>query len=171
MISLMKKLLYFLLVSFASTQLHAQNKGIADSTLFDFWVGEWDASWVNADGTTSKGTNSIKKILDGKVIEENFRDPQGLKGISISVYNSANKTWHQAWADNQGGYYDFVGEIDGEKRIFRTPTKEVKGKLVTERMVFYSITPKSMMWDWELSVDGGKTWKLQWRISYKKKSS
>lgn len=160
--------LVFLLGS-CSTVLQAQIGSAQDSTLFDFWVGEWEASWKNSDGTIAYGKNSITKILDDKVILENFTDEKGYKGTSISVYNKQKKTWHQGYADNQGIYYNFIGEVSGDKRIFRTPTKEVDGKLMTQRMVFYDITGKSMTWDWELSKDGGKTWELQWRIHYKLK--
>ena len=33
-------------------------------------------------------------------------------------------------------------------------------------MVFYDIGENSLTWDWESSLDGGETWKLQWRIFY-----
>jgi hypothetical protein len=29
---------------------------------FDFWLGEWEATW----GEDSKGTNHVQRILDGK---------------------------------------------------------------------------------------------------------
>ncbi len=165
----MKNTLSFLFLLF-SLIANAQSKILEDSTLFDFWVGEWSLEWTNADGSKSYGTNKIEKTLDGKVIQENFRDPKsGAKGTSISVYNSKLKTWHQAWADNGGSYYDFEGAIDGEKRIFRTKEKEVNGEKIIQRMVFYNIKPDSLTWDWELTKDGGKTWTLQWRILYSRK--
>ena len=84
------------------------------------------------------------------------------------IYNKTKNEWHQAWADNQGGYFDFIGEIDGEKRIFKTSAKKIKDKIVVQRMVFYDIKEKSFTWDWESSNDGGKTWKLNWQIHYTK---
>lgn len=164
----MKRLLLSFLFSFLTLTLAAQDMLKMDSALFDFWIGEWDASWTNADGTTGTAHNSIRKTLDDKVIQEKFADTQGFKGTSISVFNNQRKTWHQAWADNQGGYFNFLGEVDGDKRIFRTPVKEIAGKSMTQRMIFYNITPVSMTWDWEKSEDGGKTWRLQWRILYKR---
>lgn len=139
-----------------------------DSSSYDFWVGEWDLTWSDASGTVSKGKNRILKILDGKVIQENFEDETGFKGTSISVFNPAQKKWHQAWADNQGGYFDFDGEISGDKKIFKTKLREVNGKKIIQRMVFYDITPQSFTWDWEKTENGGKTWTLQWRIHYVK---
>ena len=141
-----------------------------DSTLFDFWVGTWDAVWKNPDGTTGKGINHITKILEGKVIQENFVDPTpgSLKGTSISVYHTATKTWRQAWADNQGGYYNLEGGVENGKRFFRTQLREQDGKKMFQRMVFYDIKSGSFTWDWESTTDGGKTWTLQWRINYTK---
>lgn len=137
---------------------------------YDFWVGEWNATWKNADGTEVHGSNMIEKTLDGKVLQEHFNDPNtGFKGTSISVYNPRNKSWHQAWADNQGGYFNFIGETDGEKRIFKTLPVEKNGKTIILRMVFYNITDTSMTWDWESSNDGGKTWNLNWQIEYTRK--
>jgi hypothetical protein len=141
---------------------------------FDFWVGEWQGSWDEGDGEMGYGTNIVEKTLDGKVIQENFRitegGQQGFKGTSISVYQPRFDRWKQAWADNQGGYYDFLGKIEGNNRIFQTDVFELEdGREFTQRMVFYDITYESMTWDWEASYDGGETWSLNWRIYYNRK--
>jgi len=137
---------------------------------FDFWVGKWDLTWDDGDGKVGKGTNHIIKTLDEKVIQENFeaKDGQlaGFKGTSISVYNAKNKTWRQAWADNQGGYFNFVGDSDGDKKIFKTQPVERDNKTIILRMVFYDFSNNTLTWDWERSEDGGKTWNLSWRINY-----
>ena len=167
----MRRILYIILL-WCPAPLYGQSVTAADSTLFDFWIGEWDLTWTSAEGKIGKGTNRISKILDGKVIQENFSDAEGnFKGISISVYNPTKKMWHQAWADNQGGYFDFEGQVEGEKRIFRTQLKELNGEKIIQRMVFYNIHTKSLTWDWEISRDGGATWQLQWRINYLKRNS
>jgi hypothetical protein len=138
--------------------------------LFDFWLGEWSLSWRNDDGTPGTGRNRITKILDGNVIQEEFETLTGappplLKGRSLSVLSHG--TWRQAWADNQGGFFDFTGQVDGDKRIFVTAPRTSKdGRTLLQRMVFHSITPKSLTWDWERSDDGGQHWTLQWRALY-----
>lgn len=144
-----------------------------DGTEFDFWVGKWDLNWQYSDGTQGIGVNHVEKILDGKVIQENFEAKdagpyQGFKGTSISVFNPNLKTWHQAWADNQGGYFDFTGEVSGDQRIFKATRQQSDGEEVNLRMRFYDIAENSMTWDWEQSRDGGKTWSLQWRIFYER---
>lgn len=168
----MKKTYLLFLILVLNFSSPAQSLQSPDSTLFDFWIGEWNLTWTNSAGKTEKGRNQIIKILDGKVIQENFSDETGkFKGTSISVYNPAKKIWHQAWADNQGGYFDFEGAVEGEKRIFKTKMKEEHGQKIIQRMVFYKITPTSITWDWELSRDNGTTWELQWRIYYVRKTS
>lgn len=140
---------------------------------YDFWVGQWSATWSEGEGLSGKGTNTITKTLDGKVIHEDFKilegKSRGFKGTSISVFSPQLKQWKQAWADNQGGFIEFTGQIDGNKRIFQTaPKKSPSGGIVTQRMVFYDITMDTFTWDWEASNDEGKTWTLNWRIYYKR---
>ena len=116
------------------------------------------------------GKNHIFRVLDGKVLEENFAitagKQAGFKGKSLSVYNPTTKVWRQAWTDNQGGYFDFYGSIDGEKKMFATQPREKDGKIIQQRMVFYNINLDKFTWDWEGTTDGGKTWNLLWRINY-----
>lgn len=140
---------------------------------FDFWVGEWELSWTDGQGNPGSGVNRIIKTLDSVVIQENFEALEGrligYKGKSFSVYNPQQETWHQAWVDNQGGYIDLKGEMQGNKRIFMTAPRELpQGGSIISRMVFYDIQKDSFTWDWESSRDGGETWTLNWRINYKR---
>lgn len=141
-------------------------------TFFDFWLGTWKVTWDEGNDKIGIGTNEIIKILDGKVIRENFQvtggGNSGFKGTSISVYQPNFNRWKQAWADNQGGYFDFVGEIDGDKRILKTQPATINGKNVISRMVFKNIKKDSFTWDWQRSYDDGKTWEQLWRIDYKR---
>ena len=165
----MKNILLVILL-FTSFNLFSQDTtSTSQEHAFDFWVGNWSLEWTGKKGEIIKGTNIITKTLDAKVIKEIFEDPStGFKGTSISVYKTKTKTWHQVWADNQGGYYSFTGEIDGDKRIFKTLPQKVNDNVVIQRMVFHNITPNSFTWDWESSKDGGKTWTLNWQINYTK---
>jgi hypothetical protein len=138
-----------------------------EASKFDFWVGEWDLSWSD----TLKGSNSIKKEMNAKVIHENFNDPNtGFYGQSWSVYNPKMKVWQQTWVDNQGGYIVLNGNYENNKMILSTEEKTLaSGKKVINRMIFYNITKESFDWNWENSEDGGLNWKLNWKIHYKRK--
>lgn len=167
----MKRIIALCLTTLFISALQAQKMdSLALTKAFDFWVGEWDATWDKPDGTKGKGTNSITKTLDEKVIHENFEIPAtGFKGTSISVFNPRTKTWHQAWADNSGGYFDFIGIFNGDKKIFQTKPVKKGDQTLVSRMVFYDFKADSFSWDWEGSNDGGETWSLNWRISYTRK--
>ncbi|NGP77035.1 DUF1579 family protein [Balneolaceae bacterium YR4-1] len=167
--------LLFLLLLFLSLPANAQNsiEDLEPEQYFDFWVGEWELSWTDKQGNQGKGINVIEKILDGEVIQEHFESTggsqKGYKGTSISVYNPQRESWHQAWADNQGGYIDLLGSVDGNKRIFQTgPRPGPQGNTIISRMVFYDITENTFTWDWESSTNEGDTWMLNWRIEYKR---
>jgi len=149
------------------------NASSQDSTIykaFDFWVGDWEANWIDANGNMIIGSNLIAKELDGKVIRETFTDPStGFLGTSISVYSPADSSWHQAWADNSGGYINFKGIVDEGVRIFQTDPVKNGDDSIVRRMMFYNIQADSFDWDWEVSKDGGETWKLAWKIKYLRK--
>lgn len=169
----MKKVNGLIVALTFSLLVNGQSLNELDSAqYFDFWIGEWTASWDEGNGVQPLGTNVIVTTLDGKVLQENFNitagQSKGFKGTSLTVFQPRFNRWKQAWADNQGGYFDFEGVFDGNNRIFQTQIMERGEKKVQQRMVFYDITPDSMTWDWEMSPDGGATWNLAWRIFYQK---
>jgi len=167
----MKKIKHILMLFlFIGLNMHGQTNNktkIENENAFDFWVGNWEASWYGKDSTKIIGTNRILKILDGKAIQENFEDPSmKFKGTSISVYDPRGNEWHQAWADNQGTFYNFVGEIFEDKRIFKTVEKNKNG--ILWRMVFSEIEENSFVWTWQGTKDDGKSWDTFWKIFYKR---
>ena len=124
---------------------------------FDFWLGDWNVTW----GEDGKGTNHITRILDGKIIQENFSAPD-LKGMSVSSYDPERKLWCQTWVDNSGSYLDFTGNFDNGKMIL------VRGEVCKQRMVWYNIETNHFDWNWERSDDGGQTWRTLWQIRYQR---
>jgi hypothetical protein len=142
---------------------------IINEKTFDFWVGHWELTWIDAKGNSSKGYNNIVKILDDKVLQENFVDKVSkYKGMSLSVFNPKTKVWHQAWTDNFGGYYNFIGDIVDGNPVFKTDITEKDGKKIQQRMVFKNRKKDTFIWIWEGTQDGGKTWYLIWKINYKR---
>ena len=121
-------------------------------------------------GEIGHGTNSIKRILDGCVVQENFSGQAlHLRGTSVSVFDVAAGKWKQTWADNEGGYLDFVGELKEGQLILQREAIGKHGSKILQRMVWKNIAPKELDWSWEASTDGGKTWQVQWPIHYKRK--
>lgn len=138
---------------------------------FDFWVGEWDLTWPgDKPNEVAHGTNSIKRIMDGCVVQENFSAGESghLRGTSVSMFDLNSGKWKQTWVDNEGGYLDFVGEYkEGQMILQREAIRG--GTKILQRMVFKNITANEMDWSWEASSDGGKTWQVNWPIHYKRR--
>jgi hypothetical protein len=134
-------------------------------TQFDFWLGEWDVTW----GTDGRGSNHVLRILDDKIIQENFTAPD-LQGMSISSYDPERQLWCQTWIDNTGTYLDFTGAFeDGKMILIRDAI--VRGEACKQRMVWYNIEARQFDWNWERSDDGGGTWRVLWKIKYTRKLS
>ncbi len=110
----MRTLFFFLLI--ISLPAFSQRPK-ADPALFDFWVGEWDLTWKDPNGSIGTGMNIVTKILDGKVIQENFTgltgQNKGYKGQSVSVLDGPSGEWKQKWVDNQNVFLPFIGGANG----------------------------------------------------------
>ena len=139
-----------------------------ESRQMDFWLGDWDAAYVQ-NGVAAKSRNRVTKVLDGCAILEEFTGAPGmsLDGRSYSVYDARAGRWKQTWVDNQGGYLDFAGDVlDGNRVFAREFTRQ--GKIVKQRMVFRDVKPDSFKWLWQASTDGGATWSTSWEIDYRR---
>jgi len=164
----------FVLLLFISSAFSQQSSQTAkqDSSLFDFWVGEWDLTWKDPNGSIGTGKNIITKILDGKVIMENFSaltgQSKGYKGQSFSILDGRTGTWKQTWVDNQNAYLPFTGGAEGNNRFFEQEFMK-NGKLQKGKMIFRDITKDHFTWDWMGSTDSGATWTTQWSIQYIRK--
>lgn len=62
--------LLFLSAGNAQNQSSQKPCTAAESSQFDFWVGDWDLTWND----TSHGTNKIYKIFDGCTLMGNFEN-------------------------------------------------------------------------------------------------
>jgi hypothetical protein len=169
----MKKFISSIILLTSVISTNAQSQSVQkpcsspEASQFDFWAGSWELTWND----TSKGTNTITKIMDGCTLHENFFDPVlNYKGESWSVYNPARKMWQQTWVDNGGAYIALTGKFENNEMTLSTqPRKLPDGKEQISRMVFSNITAKSFDWRWEASTDNGATWKPNWVIHYKRK--
>ena len=130
---------------------------------FDFWLGDWEVTW----GEDGQGTNRIERILDGKIIQENFTAPD-FTGISVSSYDPERQLWCQTWVDSNGLYLDFTGGFQDGKMILARDAI-LRGEACKQRMVWYDIQADQFNWNWERSDNGGQTWRVLWQIRYTRK--
>ena len=117
----------------------------AENRSLDFWVGDWVAKW-DQGGQKGTGTNRITRDEYGAcVITEHFHSDDGtLNGHSVSTYRPGIKQWRQNWVDDQGGYFDLVGNpVSGADHTFFFETKRVSDKQPYQRMIFQDVKPDS----------------------------
>lgn len=137
----------------------------------DFWIGDWALTWESKDGM-AHGANHISRMLDGKVIREDFSTAgeSPFRGHSVSVYDAKREIWRQTWVDNNGGYLVFEGGPEGDAFVLYglDDAKDREGKPVDTRMVFKDIEDDTLTWSWEYSWDGGESWKPIWVIQYRR---
>lgn len=132
----------------------------------DFWLGTWTVSW----STDGRGTNTIRRILDDRVVEESFDGGDAdsvLKGRSLSVRDALDGRWRQTWVDSTGGYLDFVGVV-ADGRIAFQRDAIVRGSPVIQRMVWLDVTDDAFRWQWQRSDRPGAAWEVVWEIDYRR---
>ena len=141
---------------------------------FDFWLGEWDLSWPAEQtggeaGQRLTGRNSITRLFDDCVIEENFTTHDGgFRGHSVSVFDEKAGLWRQTWVDSAGSYLAFTGGLESGEMILSTDPVERDGAPVVNRMVFFEMMADSLEWSWQRSTDEGESWSDLWNISYRR---
>lgn len=134
---------------------------------FDFWIGSWE---VTDPSNGSRGRNTIRRILGGKVLEERFTFPgpdgKAYRGRSHSVQVDG-RGWCQTWVDSTGLYLDFVGDVTpGGMRLERE--MRTADQLVRQRMEWSEVTPDSLVWRWMRAADGAEEFELLWRLDYRR---
>ncbi len=155
-----------------ATKSQPQPCSAPEQKQMDFWLGDWELTWPgNSTGDAGHGTNSINRILDGCIVEENFSGGESmhLRGRSVSIFEARAGRWKQTWVDNEGGYLDFSGEFKDGQMVLAREAVRPDGSKVQQRMVFKNIGRNEFDWSWERSLDGGKTWEVLWPIHYKRK--
>ncbi|HTV14839.1 MAG TPA: hypothetical protein VME68_08995 [Acidobacteriaceae bacterium] len=141
---------------------------------FDFEVGTWkihlrrladrlagSSTWIEFDGTST-----TRKILGGRGNLEQFEtdSPSGhIEGLTLRLYDPQTHQWRIYWANQNdgqvgtpmiGSFHDGVGEFYDQEFW--------KGRSVYVRFLWSQITPNSAHFEQSYSVDGGKTWEVNW---------
>jgi len=137
-----------------------------ESRQFDFWLGEWEAR--TPDGSLA-GTSSIQLILGQCVVYENWTGTLGGSGKSLNMFNSAKGKWQQTWADDSGGVMEFVGEFKDGAMRFNGEATAPDGSKFTRRLTFTPLPEGRVRQFSERTTDGGKTWSVEYDLTYSKK--
>lgn len=166
--SSLRLLLFALLVTTASPLFAAEHASACSALVyrqFDFFAGDWDTYDVQAPSKVV-ARNTVKVILDGCVIHEDYRQSDGLHGDSYSLYDAARKVWHQSWVTNRGDLLLLDGGMQGDRMVFKGLERKA-GKLDALVRVAWYRQGGGVRETAERSLDGGKTWKTEFDILFK----
>lgn len=121
---------------------------------FDFWIGEWT---VTAGGQVA-GTNSIRPILDGCVLQETWSGATGSAGSSFNFYDPQRGKWRQLWVWRNGTTIEAEGDFADGKMVLAGQTTAQDGSSVDNRITWFDNADGTVRQHWEVSRDGGETW-------------
>lgn len=126
------------------------------SRQLDYWVGDWNV----VNGTTQLGTNKVELVNGDCVVQENWMsNGAGGGGKSWSYYDPPTQKWRQIFIFDNGGTWDFTGELhDGAMRFERPLPAVGNTPAGIQRMTYFPIAKDSVRQYIESTTDGGKTW-------------
>ena len=132
---------------------------------FDFWLGEWD---VMTPGGQRAGHNVIRIAEGGCAIVESWTSASGNTGTSLNFYDRTDRKWHQSWMERGGEALRLSGEFaDGHMRLQSSPS----GPNGAINRITWTPSPDGRVRQyWDVSMDGGKTWKSAFDGTYVKSS-
>ena len=144
-------------------------KQARDESSFDFWIGNWATRWKDAAGRSHKGSNVVLKI-DQRIRElfEGPSRPRHYVGASVSEWNPASLAWNQEYWDNSGYHAFFQGGWRGDRFILDQLEGHVLPTL-RRRLVWHAIRNDTLLWDYEATEDGGRTWASTWHVTYSRR--
>ena len=146
---------------------------------FDFLIGNWKAhvrvlpdrlngsnKWV-----TYEGISNHKKLLDTNANFEEFDSysdelKKRNKGQTLRLYNPDTHQWSIYLLDLDKGELDaphVVGQFDGNRGEFYDQDT-YKGRAIYVRYVWLKISPTLARFEQSWSVDGGKTWEVNFTV-------
>lgn len=149
-----------------STLAQEEKKTIDPNRQFDFWVGEWDVYTEE----NLVGKNTIVFLQNKNVIQENWvSEKENFTGTSYSFYNSKTAKWHQIWIDKNGNNLLLTGVFSDGKMILTSGLDSNMGEPNSiHRITWTQLTNGNVKQVWESTIDGGKSWNIQFQGIYKK---
>lgn len=141
---------------------------------FDFEVGVWNTRVKRLAKPLSgsdvwleyRGTTSVRALLDGRanLAELSVEGTTGkIEGVSLRLYDPASRQWSLNFANIRSGVLTrpaIGGFKDGRGEFYSEET--VDGRAILVRFVISGISADAAHFEQAFSVDGGKTWELNW---------
>lgn len=141
---------------------------------FDFAIGHWrthlrrlvrpltgSSEWAEYEGTTV-----VRRVWEGRanLVELDVTGPAGrIEALSLRLYNPEAGQWSLNFAGSRSGTLatPSVGEFRSGRGEFYSH-EMLNGRGILVRFVITPVTPDSCRFEQAFSVDGGRSWEVNW---------
>jgi steroid delta-isomerase-like uncharacterized protein len=137
----------------------------AEHRQFDFWLGEWEVA--TPDGKPA-GRNTITRELNGCVLRERWRGAGGMNGESFNIWDRQSKRWHQTWVSDTGMLLLLDGGVQSNGGMQMRAMSGPPDQRVTNRITWSPAADGGLRQQWEVSADGGRSWKTVFDGRYRR---
>lgn len=136
---------------------------------FDFWLGSWD---VFAPDGRQVGTNRIESLYDGAALAEHWEGVGGIRGTSLNALDTGTGRWHQTWVDSSGALLRLEGGVVEASMVLEgtAPADDVPARVDQQRITWTPNADGSVRQHWEVSSDGGASWRTAFDGEYRRSS-
>lgn len=126
------------------------------SRRFDFWLGSWT---VRNPAGDEVGRSEIAAVSDGCGILERWTGSDGVDGTSLNVYEPDTGRWTQFWVGGGGLVLRLSGGWGEGAMVLSGRHETADGKEVLDRIRWRPLDGGRVRQTWEVSADGGETWR------------
>jgi len=133
----------------------------------DFWVGDWDV--YDMPGTGKRAAHAtITSLMDKCVIHELYEGENGGRGESFSIFDRSRNVWHQTWVTNRGTLLMIEGTLRNGRLVLSGEQLTDDHKRTIVRAAWWP-DKEGVRELGETSEDGGKTWKTEFDLIFKRR--
>ena len=135
----------------------------------DFLLGSWvlrpgSSEDLAGGAVTSLVTTDLNECL----IEERISGPGGYEGWSFAAWSAIDHDWHRTYVDNTGRRLVLRGGMTGDAMVMSGQHRSANGGTIDVRISWRPGAAGEVEQRWELSRDGGATWRLDRSVRYVK---
>ena len=135
---------------------------------FDFWIGDWDV--YPTGGNQIVGSSKIEMEAGGCFILENWTAigyPNS--GKSMNFVDPATNKWKQVWVGSGGAVTEYVNGVYKDSVMeFESSSTNAQGNTKI-RFRFFNQGANQVRQFQESSADDGKTWNVNYDLTYVRK--
>ena len=138
----------------ANESAAAQDCSGAEYRRLDFKLGQFDVTGMEG---AKAGVSRVESLLDGCLLIEHWQGAISGYGKAFFYYDRNSRRWHTTYVTDNGESLVMSGVFEGDALVFRG-VGALSPFPGMHRMA-WSPLPNGVKQFWEVSADGGSTWK------------